>query len=963
MRIHQTAPHLLVRAIALALGIVSFPLVAADYTWVGESGDWDVADNWDPYGVPQGWGDVASILSTDTLNRTISYNTAESSYLDALTLDATGSGKLELVLWGSSLEVAEFLVGSHGHATTVQAGANVFSSNLVVGRHAGSEGNYQLSAGHLWTEDLRLGEMAGSQGRFVWTGGSLDITRLHVGHGGNGTFVQDIGVGYNLFLMPHQQIVIGVEAGSEGVFEQRSGDIYSGYWQSDDAMPIIVGEAGHGTYRHLDGDHYAPTLVIGRLSGSEGSYELTGEHARVYAERTVVADAGTGRFMQAAGEHGASELVIGRAAGSAGVYQFSGGQLWAGDIRLGEMPGSQGSFVWTGGALDFLRLHVGQGGSGSFIQDIGGGNRWELRPDQQIVIGVEAGSEGLFEQRSGNIGVGWSPPSEGYDPLIVGAAGKGTYRHIEGENRVQEVLIGHLAGSQGTYELVGEVYDGGFSPAWLYSERLVVGDAGTGRFVHQAGMNDAQEMVVGRAAGSVGEYQFSGGHLWAWDLRLGEMAGSQGSFVWTGGALDFVRLHVGQGGSGTFVQDIGGGNRWELRPYHQIVIGVEAGSEGLFEQRSGNIGIGWYTPPEDHAPLIVGAAGKGTYRHVEGQNRAHEVLIGHLAGSQGTYELIGEVHEGNSYAWLYSERLVVGDVGAGRFVHQAGNADAEEILIGRFAGSEGRYELAGEHAWLTSQRLVVGDAGTGQFMQAAGTHSAWELVIGRAGGSVGIYELSGGDLWTETTRIGAADGATGTMKVAGHDTRWTNHGTVHVGVDLFSLSTPGSALLELRDGALISADTVIIGESGEVQGDGRIHATVFNQGLLTPGMGALEIFGDYSQAGEGTLFVEIGGYGIGQDFLNIWGMAVLGGSLLVGLLDGYSIGLGDSFDILFASAVYGGFDTLLFPVFNGMTFDISYEFDGVRLTAVSAVPVPAALWLLGSGVLLLFGVARRRQAG
>lgn len=72
--------------------------------------------------------------------------------------------------------------------------------------------------------------------------------------------------------------------------------------------------------------------------------------------------------------------------------------------------------------------------------------------------------------------------------------------------------------------------------------------------------------------------------------------------------------------------------------------------------------------------------------------------------------------------------------------------------------------------------------------------------------------------------------------------------------------------------------------------------------------------------------------------------------------------LGESFDILFANSVLGGFDSLLFPIFNGMTFDIAYNLNTVQLTVVNAVPIPAAAWLFGSGVVTLAGAARRRKA-
>ena len=107
--------------------------------------------------------------------------------------------------------------------------------------------------------------------------------------------------------------------------------------------------------------------------------------------------------------------------------------------------------------------------------------------------------------------------------------------------------------------------------------------------------------------------------------------------------------------------------------------------------------------------------------------------------------------------------------------------------------------------------------------------------------------------------------------------------------------------------------------------------------------------------------------------LDIYGTANLGGTLNVdwfdlgsGLFDG---SLGDSFDILSAESILGEFDLLTLAILgNGLDWQLDYliDFNGttdlLRLSVVSAVPVPAAAWLFGSGLLMLVGVSRRRQS-
>ena len=164
-------------------------------------------------------------------------------------------------------------------------------------------------------------------------------------------------------------------------------------------------------------------------------------------------------------------------------------------------------------------------------------------------------------------------------------------------------------------------------------------------------------------------------------------------------------------------------------------------------------------------------------------------------------------------------------------------------------------------------------------------------------------------------------------------------------------------------------------QGGRLSGNGQINGTVANSGTVGPGNspGHMSINGDYSQSIGGTLETEIGGLvaGTEYDWLDISGQASLSGVLNVALFDSgsglFAPSLGDTFDILSAASIVGQFDVLTLAVLgNGLDWDVSYilnpvSTDFVRLSVVSSVPIPPAVWLFGSGLLGLIGVARRKQ--
>ena len=178
----------------------------------------------------------------------------------------------------------------------------------------------------------------------------------------------------------------------------------------------------------------------------------------------------------------------------------------------------------------------------------------------------------------------------------------------------------------------------------------------------------------------------------------------------------------------------------------------------------------------------------------------------------------------------------------------------------------------------------------------------------------------------------------------------------------------------------IAADNVegVILDGGKLSGHGIVDGNLknLNGGTVSPGpsSGSILVTGDYTQDVASKLMIELGGLSPVDEYdvLSIEGDAYLDGILDVSFLNlgtgEFSPGLGDSFDILVADEINGEFDILTLAILsNGLDWDVSYILDDlgadfVRLSVVNAIPVPASAWLLGSGLIGLIGIARRKKA-
>lgn len=173
------------------------------------------------------------------------------------------------------------------------------------------------------------------------------------------------------------------------------------------------------------------------------------------------------------------------------------------------------------------------------------------------------------------------------------------------------------------------------------------------------------------------------------------------------------------------------------------------------------------------------------------------------------------------------------------------------------------------------------------------------------------------------------------------------------------------------DGSLTATGGLDI-QGGSLSGNGTITADVGNAGLVSPGNspGTLTIHGNFTQSSAGILDIELGGTiaGTEYDVLDITGTAYIDGTLRISLWNGFTPRIGDSFDILLADVIIGSFSVLDLAMAGDYNWQVNYlsdifgSKDVVRLTMLGTpVPLPTAIWLFMSGLLVFSAFSRRNM--
>ena len=315
---------------------------AATRTWNALDGNWSVAGNWSPSGVPDA-GDTVNIIDSDGVSRTITYDyTGTAVTLGSLTIDLFNGLPVDTETFSMSannLTAGFEYVGSSGgginsNGTFNQSGGvnTITVGSLLLGANAAETGYYNLSGTGTLVNSDQSGEIIGNEGAgyFTQSGGSNSITA-------NGS-----------------SLVLGFIGNSTGVYILNSGSLTMGTAAGNLASELIgLGVGSSGTFIQNGGTNNAVNggsgLVLAYSSNSTGDYTLAGGTLNAGSEG--IGFDGTGSFTQTGGTNtctAAAGVTIGQSAGSTGSYTMTGGTLSSASAEYVGYQGN-GTFNQSGG--------------------------------------------------------------------------------------------------------------------------------------------------------------------------------------------------------------------------------------------------------------------------------------------------------------------------------------------------------------------------------------------------------------------------------------------------------------------------------------------------------------------------------------------------------------------------------------------------------------------------------------
>ena len=450
---------------------------------------------------------------------------------------------------------------------------------------------------------------------------------------------------------------------------------------------------------------------------------------------------------------------------------------------------------------------------------------------------------------AGAVDVEWAAPVGG--SLIAGGSWSGGMVPSD-EDRARLLVPGAFTATLNADATFGALEITGSSPVFQLG----------GNRLSMAIFGDAPPGVqIGGAAGTSGLLLVSG-ELEGDQVYIGDSAGATASMTVAQSGTRLLandRLYVGNAGIG--VLDVVAGGRVDCR---LAFLGIDPAAQGTVTVTGA--GTTW-----ESDLMRVGHGGTGSFSMSGGATALTSRVVVASDGGDGTLSLTGA-----------GTRLT---------------AFEADVTVGEFGG--GMLDLSNQ-AVLAARDLLIGETlGDGDVVvSGAGLNLTRDLIIGRSG-LASMFVASGGGGFCRSMRIATGTASLGSMTLSGF---FTATQSVDIAPGAFSLGQ-----LNLQGGAL-TTPTMTIFANGTLSGAGQVSGSVTNAGTVSPN-GVLMVDGGFTQT-TGTLVVALND---GARVLTVTGTAALGGVLSLSLAPGFEPASMQSFTVLSAGSLTGGFSSVTAP--------------------------------------------------
>jgi hypothetical protein len=199
-----------------------------------------------------------------------------------------------------------------------------------IGVFVNGTGAFTQSGGTNQVGTLNLRLLVGSNGTYNLMGGSLSASNEFVGNSGIGAFTQNGGTNRisNNFFVGHSLSGSGTYTLNDGSLRVYNNE--------------TIGNSGIGAFTQSGGTNRVAAIVLGNLSGSSGTYDLSAGSLSTSFE--YVGFSTTGAFTQSGGTDKVVILDLASNSGGSGTFNLQGGSLSATTININ----AGGTFNVTG---------------------------------------------------------------------------------------------------------------------------------------------------------------------------------------------------------------------------------------------------------------------------------------------------------------------------------------------------------------------------------------------------------------------------------------------------------------------------------------------------------------------------------------------------------------------------------------------------------------------------------------